>query len=191
MSEPYWVPLGASGYPVQGALVTTLPASPVDGQEVVLTDSLTAPTYAWTLRYVAGITGPYKWIFVGGADWVSSIPAAQASGTRSTWYDLATVGPSVTVPRAGDYVAFGSASCIDNTAAVQTGIGIALGAASPTPIAYNYIATANFNSSVALQAVFTGIAAGTELRLRYAVFGTAGSATWQFRVLRVQPLRLA
>src|SRR6516164_9624771 len=47
---------------------TTLPASPVDGQEAILVDSITNPTYQWRLRYNAGSTSAYKWEFVGGPD---------------------------------------------------------------------------------------------------------------------------
>lgn len=47
-------------------LVVGLPASPYDGMEVILTDSLTAPTYAWRMRYCAGIADAYKWVCLGG-----------------------------------------------------------------------------------------------------------------------------
>ena len=40
---------------------TTLPASPVDGQEAILVDSVTNPTYQWRFRYNAGSTSAYKW----------------------------------------------------------------------------------------------------------------------------------
>jgi len=48
------------------SVVTSLPASPYDGQEVILTDSLTAPTYSWRLIYLAAITDAYKWLCIGG-----------------------------------------------------------------------------------------------------------------------------
>src|SRR4029077_16918092 len=45
---------------------TTLPASPVDGQEAILVDSVTNPTHQERFRFHAGRPTPYKWEFVGG-----------------------------------------------------------------------------------------------------------------------------
>ncbi len=58
--------------------VTSLPAS---GNEVVYTDSLTAPTYAWHLKWFATAS---KWMFLGGS---------ALEGTTT-----------ITIPIAGDYM---------------------------------------------------------------------------------------
>jgi hypothetical protein len=88
-------PAGSS-FPIP--LSTTLPASPVDGQEVILTNSLTAPAYLWLMRYVAASTYPNKWIYVGG--------------TRFENYDSSSVGmvgnwasylPGIALPFSGVY----------------------------------------------------------------------------------------
>src|SRR4029077_11434282 len=55
--------VGAAAKPTYG---TTLPGSPVDGQEHVLVDSLTVPTYSWRCRYNAQSTNAYKWEVHGG-----------------------------------------------------------------------------------------------------------------------------
>lgn len=65
---------------IQPIAVTTLPASPSDGQQVVFVDSTSAPTYAWLLQYVASAAA---WLFLGGSS---------LEGTTS-----------VTIPRAGSY----------------------------------------------------------------------------------------
>src|SRR5215831_1233030 len=65
-------PAGGSSAP----LVTSLPASPVDGQECILCDSLSAPTYQWHLKYVAA-KASNKWICIGGAPAISRVDAAQ------------------------------------------------------------------------------------------------------------------
>ena len=72
---------------------TTLPASPFEGQEAILVDSLTVPTYSWRFRYVASITDAYKWLFVGGMAKVARL---------ETDYP-ANAALSMTVPRAGYY----------------------------------------------------------------------------------------
>jgi len=80
---------------------TTLPGSPTDGQEVVLVDSLTAPTYIWRLRYNAGSASTYKWEFIGGSEKVVAADAAAACAGDS----LGNSSPvlSYTIPYAGDW----------------------------------------------------------------------------------------
>lgn len=68
---------------------TTLPSSPADGQEAVLVDSLTNPTYQWRFRYNTANTTPYKWEFIGGSPMY-----ARNNGMG---------GVSLTLPRAGVY----------------------------------------------------------------------------------------
>jgi len=81
---------------------TTLPASPVDGQEAILVDSVTNPTYLWRFRYNAGSTSPYKWEYVGGTPWVwANNTSSNNPGTSSADAGYGTI---FTIPRAGDYV---------------------------------------------------------------------------------------
>jgi len=80
-------------------LVTTLPATPFDGQEVVYVDSLTAPTFAWRLRYVAGKT-PYPWVFVGGSSLFAEVTTSEAIAGATY---AGPTGPNVAVPLAGEY----------------------------------------------------------------------------------------
>ena len=80
---------------------TSLPGSPVDGQEAILVDSLTNPSYSWRFRYHAASTSPYKWEFVGGAPLYSVVDALEYGTTA--WGYLATFGPSAVIPRNGEY----------------------------------------------------------------------------------------
>jgi hypothetical protein len=84
------------------ALVTALPSSPENGDQCVLTDSLTAPTYSWLLQYVSA-KSTNKWQFIGGSPLVAEVATSQTSSSTS-YAALATVGPSITVPVAGDYL---------------------------------------------------------------------------------------
>jgi hypothetical protein len=83
-------------------LETALPGSPTDGQEIVLVDSTSAPTYSWHLRYVSA-KASNKWIFVGGAPGFSAVDTSEATSS-TTYVALTTAGPSFTVPVAGDYL---------------------------------------------------------------------------------------
>lgn len=88
--------------PVSGAPTpaTTLPGSPTDGQQAILVDNTTTPTYAWMLQWSSTAS---KWVFVGGS---SLYATATASGSfanvGATFTDFPTPF-SVTVPRAGIY----------------------------------------------------------------------------------------
>ncbi len=74
-------------------VMTSLPALPFEGQEVILVDSLTAPTYAWRFRYMSSITDVYKWLCVGG----------EPKAIRAETDYPANAAISLTVPRAGYY----------------------------------------------------------------------------------------
>jgi len=92
------------------ALVSTLPASPVDGQEIhYLADATNG--VIWHLRYRVAATGSYKWEFVGGPPLTAGLgnhnlpgfldfaagnifPASGANGNN----------PTITIPLAGDYI---------------------------------------------------------------------------------------
>jgi hypothetical protein len=96
----------SSAYVPDGAYGTSLPGSPFDGQQAVLVDSTSAPTYQWRFRYNAGAAGSNKWEFIGGVPkWVAGDANAVANTktniSTSYYYDSATM--SFTVPRAGDW----------------------------------------------------------------------------------------
>lgn len=95
MSWEFYAPAAAA------FAVTALPASPVDGQQIVLTDSLTAPTYHWLLQYMAA-KASNKWLYIGGAPAASQVETNEARAS-TTWGALTTAGPSFTLPVAGDY----------------------------------------------------------------------------------------
>lgn len=87
--------------PVAVGYGTTLPASPTDLDEFILVDSLTLPTYQWRFKYLAGISDAYKWICVGGAPVHKEVASQEQSTATSGYVDLATSGPTFTIPRAG------------------------------------------------------------------------------------------
>jgi len=99
------IPAAALGYG------TTLPGSPVDGQEAILVDSTTSPSYQWRFRYNSSNSTAYKWEFVGGAAALNEVTASEVRlGGGTTYADITTAGPQLTAPRAGVYdVAIGAA----------------------------------------------------------------------------------
>ncbi len=101
----------------------TLPTSPYDGQEAILVDSLTVPTYSWRFRYVASITDAYKWVFIGGSPLRSYAGGGQTpTGTIGSWVPFNDNAPVVTVPRNGLYLGTISARVLNATAQSYVGI---------------------------------------------------------------------
>jgi hypothetical protein len=167
-----------------GGIGTTLPASPVDGQEYTLVDSLTLPTYQWRFRYMASITDASKWVFIGGAAKGATVATAESTAS-TTFVDLATVGPQITLPRAGIYevevhARFTSAATGQfGTITVTPGSGVDMTGAS--------LAAANQYGEIGRRMVVT-VAAGT-IKVQYrAPSGTA--ITFDMRDLFVRPQRV-
>jgi len=182
---------GASGLVPPTAIGTALPASPVDGQEFILTDSLTAPTYTWRLRYLAA-KASNKWVFVGGSPLY--VEVTNPDGTASaTYVALATAGPSITVPVAGDYfvgIGFqpsGQATAqgifymsydIGGTAAVDADAAAAISLSGTLPV---------FNNPYRKRRK-TALAAGAALVAKYKTSG--GTSTFGNRWMEVEPIAI-
>ena len=81
---------------------TSLPGSPSDGDEYILVDSTTTPTYQWRFRYNASGATAYDWEFIGGSEKMLYRADDEAVGAATTW--ALVNGPNFTVPRAGIYV---------------------------------------------------------------------------------------
>lgn len=108
---------------------TSLPGSPTTGQQAVLTDSTTAPTYSWLLQYDATISGTSKWRFVGGPAAVSVVTTDESTNS-GTYTDLATVGPAITVPVAGVYLLEFSAEVYNTGGTADEFVAIKFGTAA-------------------------------------------------------------
>lgn len=109
---------GAMWVPLLPPAVTTLPASPVDGQECYFVANATNGV-VWRLRYRAASASAFKWEFVGGAPDYLGMP----SGTGLTSPSAITAvpgSPTWTVPLAGDY--FVDTSMVITLAGAPTGI---------------------------------------------------------------------
>ena len=82
-----WASAGAPTYQ------TTLPGSPVDGQQTIFVDSTSAPTYAWYLRYNSTLA---KWQYIGGLPKVARVNTYEST-TSTTYANLTTDGPTFAV----------------------------------------------------------------------------------------------
>lgn len=169
---------------------TSLPGSPTDGQQYILVDSTTLPTYQWLFRYNNGSSNSDKWEFIGGSPALTEV--ATSEGTTSTTYAaLATAGPSFTVPRAGVYeVTIGSnfiTSLNGTDAAHSYDIG-GTGAVDADAILWGG-QDANEQHSMVFTKKQAGLAASTALVSKYKT--SAGTTTFQKRWMMVVPIRVS
>ena len=182
-------PSTAQTPPVSGAsgIGTTLPVSPADGDEFILVDSLTAPTYQWRFKYLAS-KATNRWLFIGGSPAYHEIVAGEAT-TSVTYVALTTPVPSLTAPVTGDYLVTIGFRCSAVAAAVSFGMSYDIGAAPA--VEDNYIGGYALNSIHFFVGVERArrhsLVAGTTLVAKYRV-AAATSASFANRIMRLQPI---
>lgn len=171
---------------------TSLPGSPYDGQEYILVDSTTAPTYQWRFRYNASNSTSYKWEFIGGAPVTSRVNTGQSTAS-TTATDLATVGPSFTAPRAGVYLLQVEARGTPDTAGGYASLHYKIGSAAAADFQPGSVG--NFNSGSVEAWIKTGETitvpnASDVVKIQYSrVFGA--NATFAGRSMSIIPIRVA
>jgi hypothetical protein len=172
-----------AGNPGGIAYGTTLPGSAYDGQEAVLVDSVTAPTYQWRFRYNGQSTLAYKWEFVGGAPKVLT-PGNYTPAAITTWYTDTAAGSVITAPRAGDYFA----QAVTN---IASGAGVGafyMGFPQVVPRAGQYWGGSG-EVSISFMASLPGLTAGAQIVNQF--YCSNFVATFNNRYLSAIPLRVA
>lgn len=87
-------------------VVLALPGAPSNGDECILVDSLTAPTWAVRFKYLTGITSDgHKWLNVGDGKIVARDTGdrVNAAATNDVWFDMTGNDLTITVPVDGNY----------------------------------------------------------------------------------------
>lgn len=165
---------------------TSLPGSPADGDEYVLVDSTTAPTYALHFRYASGISDANKWVYIGGGP----IRAFEAStfSTASTTDVTDANAPSITIPRAGVWL-------------VEFGVRLGNGSSGSfgTMTLYNAGVSASKSVDGNAQGTMQGLnvtqltvaAANDVLSVRHKSSTGSFSQGFQQRWIKATPLRVA
>ena len=183
--------------------VTSLPTTPFDGQEVYY-QSTTAGTgggatntmadigAVWHLRYRSAAAGSYKWECVGGSGLVAVVATSETTAS-ATYADPATIGPTITLPLAGDYKIGTAATTVNSTVGYGVGVsfsvsGGAAGTASDVDAFRITTVTASALQATATFAYKTGLTAAA-VTMRYRVTG-GGTATVSNRTLTALPIRV-
>lgn len=168
---------------------TSLPGSPVDGQEIIFAADATNGVM-WHLRYRSGASGSYKWEFVGGGVLLAEVTTSQTTASTS-YAALTTAGPSITVPLAGDYIVeIGCRTFSDG--ANQGGIMSydigGTGAVDADRIEFS-MGTGVSSGNISRVRRKDGLAASNALVSKYKTTG-ANTATFHNRWMKVVPIRL-
>lgn len=170
----------------------TIPASPVDGQLWAYNADATAGV-AWMFRYRSASSSAYKWEYVGGGRMLATVATSETRG-NTAYGDLTTVGPSITVPFAGDYQIAHGASMVPP--ATTLGIGFmsyATGATVAVDADYVYIGAAGAVATATntyRETVKTAVAASAVIRAKYRTSVASPTGTFSNRVLAVVPIRV-
>lgn len=183
-----WVQVGKIGA-TTASYGTSLPGSPADGQEYVLVDNATTPTYQWRMRYNAGSSNPDKWEFVGGSPLLNKIDTAETVVTPTSYSDAPTAGPSVTVPRGGVYeVLFGLdfASTQGNTDAF---CAVKIGSAATADINGITNHTGSGVYQTHSRVIYITAAASDVLKMQYKTGSL--NVVCRYRYIAVRPIRVS
>lgn len=171
---------------------TTLPSSPFNGQEIYFYTS----SGIWHLRYRSNAPSSYKWEYVGGTPLLAEVTTDETRAA-TTYGDLSTAGPSITVPLAGTYrikaaaniytstgsqfnalaaVKLGSAATSDNERVLQVA-----GPASGLGVADGVLADGRI--------IERTVSASDVLKLQYRALTTV-TMHYAYRCLEVTPVRV-
>jgi hypothetical protein len=173
---------------------TTLPVSPADDEEYILVDSTTAPTYAWRFRYDTAVSGSNKWEFVGGAPAFDLVATAEST-TSTSYTNLSTTGPSIVVPRAGEYL-IAHGAFIDKTGGtLGTGyMSYAIGATAAAEADRITMETGDAGTTPSASLTRTNLktfAASDDIVAKYKVTSGPDTFAYSERWMTILPVRVA
>lgn len=182
--------LGVRVRQLQGGapLVSALPAGPVDGQEIVFVADA-ARGVLWHFRYRAASASIYKWEFVGGSPLYNEIVAPETTAS-ATYVSLATLGPTIGVPLAGDFMV-GIGAGVSNTIVAESWMSYDIGATNAVDadkVAYTERVAAVQKAVAVSRLRPKTFAAPLSLLAKYRVGG--GTGQWQERWMSVLPVRV-
>ena len=179
---------GPPGFASPPTYATTLPASPVDGQEAILVDNVTNPTYQWRFRWNAGSSSAYKWEFVGGVQW-RGFDASNIGLPTAAWGSSV---PSFTVPRSGEWYARHSANLTGPSgAATQYYSAPGLSSESAPGDTVSGLYSPAGGPEITLISADRLITAAAGAVVNCQVYSTAAGAFWKNRYLYIWPKRVS
>lgn len=192
--EPWvasWWPADKGNTTIVGLIADGPPPNPIDGDIWIAKIGTTG--VRWQLQYNAGSASPYKWESIGGSPISSSVDTLE-NITSATYVAMATPGPSVTLPRAGDYmISIGAdITCsINDLGRMSFDIG-ATAANDNDGVTFCNNPGGAIPSAVMCSRIMarTGFAANTTLVMKYRG-GSVASCGFRKRAMSVWPIRVS
>jgi hypothetical protein len=169
------------------ALVTSLPGSPVDGQEVYFVADATNGV-VWHLRYNAAESSVSKWELIGGSPMYAEHPGDSAA--FSTAYAIPTPAVAVTAPLRGDYLFQHSSILYNNTAGMTNYQSLQFGATAAVDTDGFQTAATGANQTIPGMAQIRKNAVAAATLVSIAGKTTGGGAFMRFRHLTMIPVRV-
>jgi hypothetical protein len=166
-------------------MVTAIPSTGVEDQVILFQ---AAAGVVWQFRYRANSGSSYPWEFIGGGSLFAHVAANQTTAS-GVYADLATAGPDITLPLAGEYDVEIGCGASNNTLAQESFMSYAIGAtpAADADLCKWYAPDAS-NKRVSIMSMRRKTIAPVLLRAKYRVGGGTGS--FEDRWMRVSPLRV-
>lgn len=168
--------------------VSALPAAAADGHELIyIADDTNGVD--WHLKY-NNSEPTNKWRFIGGSALRAEILTDEAT-TSTSYADLATVGPSITIPLSGDYrIVFGCRSYNNTTGQINL-VTLTI-AGSDLSSTYDLRQRANVATTIDYESVrhiSQALVAGNLCKMRYRV--SANTGNFALRFMELVPVRVA
>jgi len=166
-----------------------------DGYEVYLQVDSTSGSN-WHLRYNSGSASAYKWEYLGGTPLSSEVISANSSSS-ATYAALSAAGPTITIPRPGDYrVTIGATVTIPNTdgnMTVYMSYDIGAVAAADADAVRVIGGQQDAGASIEKSKIKTGLTqvALTAKYKRVYIDATTGNPTIQDRWMTLTPVRIS
>lgn len=180
---------------IDTAPVSSLPGAPVNGQEVIYNANITDGVI-WRFKYRAASPNTKKWEFQGGAPLYTQILTQELIGSQGAWVNLATIGPDITVPLTGDYLARYGAHCFKvtaNTTSLDASIGVAVSDGTPATNLGHYqngLTTSHTSGGNLGNETTISFTSGQIARLRYFIVASAAGGNFIWRWLQLTPIRV-
>lgn len=166
---------------------TSLPASPVNGDQYTLVDSTTAPTYAWTFQYSTAVSDANKWVFTGGSPLQSEVDGSTAISSGS----YTTLNCTVTAPRGGIYtVEYGCA--VDTPGNDEVIVSVSINGGTPSDADGIYTSHYGSTAETSMRSRRMTITSGHTLALYgKLIFSHAGGVVGKNLRIALIPVRVA
>lgn len=173
-----------------GTLSAAPPATPANG-DLWAFPADAANGIVWMFRYNAASASAYKWEFVGGSPTTAYVATLETVPSTVAWVNLATAGPSLTLPRAGDYwLRFGARFLAATTAPDSPRVGVSdSGDTVPPTDIQGEVGRVSGGANIVGNELRVGRNAGDIPKLRY--WGYAAGLQFSQRRLSVIPVRVS